>query len=295
MLPQALEVMIHSACEADIRPAVVVSPKTAPTSRYGLAVNAALQLDGVGLCLRISPEELRLSRIGEMLQAILRRYGVSTVSVHLVVDRGGVDRGSIPFEEVAHLIPWIDEWQTLTVLAGSFPEDLARLAPGKVHRLQRIEWQQWRALGSWPGRKPAFGDYTIQHVVFREPVAVPNFSASVRYTLANEYLVLRGEGVLNEGGPGYSQWNGWASLLVDMPEYCGATFCAGDRYIRERADNWKRTGSAQTWLQAGFSHHLTTTALQVAGHLEAVREITATTGTADWASAVAIDQPEATL
>ena len=98
--------------------------------------------------------------------------------------------------------------------------------------------------------KPAFGDYTIQHVVFREPVAVPNFSASVRYTLANEYFVLRGEGVLNEGGPGYSQWNAWASLLVDMPEYCGSAFCAGDQYIRERADNWKRTGSAQTWLQA---------------------------------------------
>jgi hypothetical protein len=110
--------------------------------------------------------------------------------------------------------------------------------------------------------------------------------------MENEYFVLRGEGVLNEDGPGYGQWNAWAALLVGMPEFFGATFSAGDEYIRERAEDWKRTGSAQTWLQAGFCHHLTTTALQVAGRLEQVRQITATASTADLAVIVG-DQPEA--
>jgi hypothetical protein len=183
----------------------------------------------------------------------------------------------------------------LTCLAGSFPEDLSRLTPRKTHRLRRFEWQQWRALESWPGRRPAFGDYAIQHVVFKEPVAVPNFSASVRYTIENEYFVLRGEGVLNERGPGYGQYNAWAALLLGMPEFFGATFSAGDRYIAERAANWNTPGSARTWLQAGLSHHLTTTALQVVGWLEQVRRITATAAVSNWSSVIDIDQPGAPL
>jgi hypothetical protein len=166
------------------------------------------------------------------------------------------------------------------------------LARGEIHRLRRFEWPQWRNLDSWVGRRPAFGDYTIQHVNFKEPVPVPNVSASIRYTIENEFFVMRGEGVLNEGGPGYGQWNAWAALLIGRPEFFGATFSAGDRYIVDRASDWNSPGTAQTWLHAGFSHHVTTAALQVADRLEQVRQVSARA--ADWAAVIEVERPDAT-
>jgi len=213
--------------------------------------------------------------------------------VHLVVDRGGVDSSSRTFEEFASRIPLIDAWQTLTVLAGSFPEDLSRLAPRETHRLRRFEWRQWQELDSWSGRRPAFGDYTVQHVFIKESVPVPNISASIRYTIEDEFYVLRGEGIDNEGGPGRAQWNAWAALLRDSAEYFGASFSAGDRYIDQMASDWDHSGSPATWLEAAFSHHVTATALQVAGRLEQVRQIAGST--ADWTGVVNIEAPEAAL
>jgi hypothetical protein len=291
----ALKAMADRAARTAIRPVFVVSLKDGRHSVYRRLVQAALDRHGSSICLRLSPEELKLTDIDELIDSCLEHYAASPGLVDLVIDRGGVDSGTFIYQDFAHLIPSIDSWRSLTVLAGSFPEDLCRFSPGKSHRLQRFEWQQWRSLESWPGRRPAFGDYTIQHVVFKEPVAVPNFSASVRYTIEEEYFILRGEGVLNEGGPGYGQWNAWAKLLIGMPEFFGAAFSAGDQYIVDRATNWNTPGSAQTWLQAGFSHHVTTTALQVAGWLDEVRRITGSAAVSAWSSVVDINQPSARL
>ena len=294
--PQVVEMMAERLVSFNIRPVIVISLKTGWQSAYGRSVRAALSRHDAGVCLRVSPEELKLSAIHELIERCLTAHGVQPTVVDLIIDRGGVDGGSVTYQEFAHHIPCITSWRTLTVLAGSFPEDLSRLAPGRTHRLQRIEWQQWQSLRLWPDRRPAFGDYAIQHVVFKEPVAVPNFSASVRYTIEDQYFVLRGEGVLNEGGPGYAQWNAWAVLLRDRPEFFGDEFSAGDRYIAERAADWRSTGSAQSWLQAGFSHHLTTTALQVAGRLEEVRRPASVSKAAvpAWAADSDTHQPDVT-
>ena len=291
--PQAIELLVGRIASLRTQPVTVISLKTGLHSTYSRYVRSALSRHGAGLCLRISPEELKLSSINDRIRACLNAYAARPAITDLIIDRGGVDSGSVTYQEFAHYIPWIQSWRTLTVLAGSFPEDLSRLAPGTTNRIQRFEWQQWQSLASWPGRRPAFGDYAIQHVVFREPVAVPNFSASVRYTIEDEYFVLRGEGVLNEDGPGYGQWNAWAALLIDRPEFFGTEFSAGDRYIAERATDWRKSGSAQSWLQAGFSHHLTTTALQVAGRLEEVRRLrAATTALASGSAATNDIQPQ---
>jgi hypothetical protein len=292
---QSLEAIAAKLALAGIRPALIVSLKTGSESTYARSVRTVLDRHGSAICLKVSPEELKLSRVDELIQARLKLYGASPASADLVVDRGGVDGQSYRYEDFAHFIPWLSSWRTLTCLAGSFPEDLSRLAAGRIHRLQRFEWQHWRLLQSWPGRRPSFGDYAIQHVLFKEPVAVPNYSASIRYTTENEFLVLRGEGVLNERGPGFGQYNGWAKLLIGTSEYFGATFSAGDHYVAERAANWKSSGSAQSWLQAGLSHHVTATALQVAGLLQQVRLVTATATVSNWSSVVDVSRPQAVV
>jgi hypothetical protein len=290
----ALAVMAGRAGVAGIRPVPVVSLKIGAETTYSRCVRTLLDRHGTTVCLRLSPEELKLSSIGEMVEQRLRSLGAAPPFADLVIDRGPIDGGTTTFEEFAHLIPSLDEWRTLTVLAGSFPPDLSNLAPGNTHRLPRFEWRQWQALDSWPKRRPAFGDYAIQYALIKESVPSPNPSASIRYTTEDEYYVLRGEGILNKSGPGRSQWNAWAALLLERPEYFGATFSDGDRYIAERASDASRSGSPQTWLRAGFSHHLTTTALQVAGRLAEARRVTARAA-ASWSSVVHVEQPEVVL
>ncbi|HXT69643.1 MAG TPA: hypothetical protein VN700_07805 [Vicinamibacterales bacterium] len=291
--PHSIEVIADRAALLGIRPVPVVSVKVPQPAEYDRSIQVVLSRHGSSLGLRVSPEVLRSESIGEMVQARLARFGASPSQVDLLIDRGGVDAGSVTYQEFAYRIPSIEAWRTLTVLAGSFPKDLADLARNETHRLRRFEFRQWRDLGSWSGRRPAFGDYTVQHVVFREPVSVPNLSASIRYTIEDDFLVLRGEGVLNPSGPGRGQWSAWAALLAEMPEFFGATFSAGDRYVVERARDWSNPGTAQKWLQAAFSHHVTTTALQVAGRLDRVREVAA--NVSDWTSVVDLGRPEAAL
>jgi hypothetical protein len=291
--PRAIEAIARRADRNGIQPVPVVSLRVSEQSAYGRSIQAVLDHYGSSLGLRVSPAAFRLDEIEQVLNECLAQYGATPSQVDLIIDRGGVDSGSLTFPEFAHRIPSSDAWRTLTVLAGSFPKDLAGLARNQTHRLRRFEWRQWLALDSWSGRRPAFGDYTVQHVYFKEPVRVPNFSASVRYTTETEFLVLRGEGVLNEGGPGRGQWSAWATLLAEMPDFFGASFSAGDRYVVERATDWSNPGTAQKWLQAAFNHHVTTTALQVAGRLEQVREVAASAS--DWTAVVDLNRPEAAL
>lgn len=254
-------------------PVPLVTLKMAATSILAQSVSELTRRHSMGISLRVSPAELSLSDGAlPMIGRCLDRFRQPVANVDLILDRCAIERSSIPFSELAPLIPWLDDWGSLTVLAGSFPADLSHLEKGRIHHLRRHEWAHWEAIrGLWRGRRPAFGDYTIQHVYFKEPVAFANFSASVRYTLNDHVMVMRGEGVQNPDGPGYAQWNGWAKYLLSLPDYFGRDFSAGDAYAAERALNGASTGTAQSWLQAAFSHHLTVASWQVRGLLEVAR------------------------
>jgi hypothetical protein len=76
-------------------------------------------------------------------------------------------------------------------------------------------------------------------------------------------VIIRGEGVLNEDGPGYAQWPAWAQLLCERAGFCGPQFSFGDGYIHAMSQQMTKTGTAKDWLAAGFNHHLTFVAQQI--------------------------------
>lgn len=75
---------------------------------------------------------------------------------------------------------------------------------------------------------------------------------------------MRGEGILNDDGPGAAQWPANAMLLCERPEFCGADFSAGDSYIASRAQMGASTGNPSTWLAASVNHHMTFVVRQMA-------------------------------
>jgi hypothetical protein len=102
-----------------------------------------------------------------------------------------------------------------------------------MQRIDRRDWMAWRHLIEEPRglRKPSFSDYTIQYGRYVEPPDNCNPSASIRYTLPEQWLVMRGEGIMNKKGPGREQWPANAMLLCERKEFYGSTFSSGDRYI----------------------------------------------------------------
>ena len=128
------------------------------------------------------------------------------------------------------------------------------------------DWLFWhdQVLALPPGtRRPTFGDYTIQHPIYKEPLENPNPSASIRYTHSEYWVIMRGERLYHKGRPGHAQYPAEAQLLCDMDEFRGADFSRGDRYIQETSQQPESPGTPRTWLCAGINHHMTYATRQV--------------------------------
>lgn len=216
-------------------------------------------------CLRLFKHDFRQPGLESSIQAFLSEMSLRASDVHLVLDFQAMAEDPPTISSWINRLPKRNEWMTLTVVCGAFPKNLAHLEKNSQHLISRSDFSCWNDyVQEATGRIAAFGDYTIQHGIFEESEGKQfNFSASLRYTCLTEWLIMRGEGVRNEDGPGFAQWVAHAQLLCDMDAYCGEDFSFGDRYIKEMSLEMRKTGSAPDWLAATINHHLTLTARQI--------------------------------
>lgn len=238
-------------------------------SAYQAAVREVVAEDKRGLCLRLFRGDLRNPRLRPDVQRLLSQLQLGPSQVHLVLDMECHDSSYPDFDALSSLVPDIREWRSLVVASGAFPPDLTQWKTPGTYSVPRLDWQAWLSeieLSENLIRKPTFSDYGIYHPTYKPPPGFPNFSASIRYTTEDVWTIMRGEGVRNERGAGFAQWPANAELLCGRPEFrqCGPRFSAGDAYIAREAGNYAHPGNASTWLQAGFNHHLTFVARQIA-------------------------------
>jgi hypothetical protein len=260
---QAVPVFVQGADQYQLRAGLVTSLSQSPD--LWRAIQTALASDNRELCLRVNAYELRRASSQRAIHELLARYARQPSEVHLAIDFQAI-RDPLPsLGTWLGGVPDIDDWRSLTVIAGTFPKDLTHLEKNTQHTLPRSDWLAWRDCAtSAAGRIPSFGDYAIQHGVFEEREGkLFNFSASIRYTSRESWVIMRGEGVQNEDGPGYAQWPAWAQLLCEREEFCGPEFSYGDGYIYTMSRQLTRTGTAKAWLTAAFNHHLTFVVRQI--------------------------------
>ena len=229
------------------------------------AVANFIKSHGVSVCVRLNLEDVERPTLGHILQQLFSDLGVTAKSVNLIIDCGVIGRQNQPvLENILSRISHVREWLTLTVISGAFPPDLMGLAPA-IHTLERIDWLWWQqqVRRTRLSRIPTYGDYTIQYAIYKEPPKFSNPSASIRYTAQEHWVIMRGEGLRNPGGPGFAQYPANASLLRERPEFLGADYCEGDRYIDEMGVQVDKSGTPETWLRAGINHHLSLTVNQL--------------------------------
>jgi hypothetical protein len=248
--------MLQARCDA-LGLAAIPVLTTDYSAKFVRTLRSAIARPTLGVGLRVSPSELRSKDWARRLLNVTDSWGVRPKDVHLMVDRSAIcasDALDLEWEP----FPGVPRWGGVVVLAGSFPPDLQHLRPD-THLIPRYEWRAYVSLvESWDGDgpPPEYGDYGIMHPVFKEPIEGAAPSASVRYTLSEDWLVIRGESLRKENGPGFQQYVGHAIFLSKHEVFAGERFSPGDRYIAERVQAGATPGSPSTWISAGTSHHL---------------------------------------
>lgn len=235
-------------------------------NRKGIAYQKLIgnmsQAYGNGVCVRLTVPDLHRRSFPRELDELLAFIQHDPESIDLILDLKLIYPGSPTYSELGALLPYLTHWRSLTVLGGSFPVNLSKLAANDTHDLPREEWLKWRNESQGFGNRfsvgPIFGDYTIQHPTYQEPVPAPHVSASIRYTSSDRWVVFRGEWIGKKNGSGCDQYPAWAQILVARPDlYKGAAFSFGDQYIMEKSLDGRKPGGPREWLRAGMNHHIT--------------------------------------
>lgn len=238
---------------------------------YQSAVRTVISTHNQGACLRLSLEDVKRPTLAKDINTLLSLLKLSPELVDLIADFRIIDQATPMLNTLCNLIPNINAWRNFILASGAFPEDLSGLQKNDIHKIERTDWTSWRDqtvdMSSIP-RKPIYSDYTIQHALYLKRKGRAHYSASIRYTAEDYWIIMRGEDVFRRDGPGFKQWPAQAIILCDLSEYSGETFSEGDKYIKQMSLQRKQSGNIVTWLRAGFSHHMTFVVRQLASLLD---------------------------
>lgn len=222
------------------------------------SVAGIITADGRGACFRLNLKDLREPFLTADLNDLLIRLRLRPEQVDLIVDYEVLPVFSLLYSELCQRLPYVGQWRTFTVVGGAFCQDLTEYEKNGQYTRPRDDWYFYQSqVTSKLPRTPSYGDYSIQFGLYKEPPRGANVSASIRYTSHDYWVIMRGEGLRNEGGRGYAQYAANAALLSDREEFSGGSFSYGDRYIENLKNRTEGTGSPETLLRAGINHHIT--------------------------------------
>ena len=236
-------------------------------------VYSLVQENKRGLCLRLICSDLSdPNKLKQDIAKLLSSSRLKEKDIDLLVDIKETDKNGDKYVKYLNLtrnISNLASWRTFIFAAGSFPKDLSECKLDEENLLPRIDWRSWKEhlSNSKPQRKPAFADYTIQHPIYKEDTQFFPPTSSIKYTLENEWLIMKGK------KQKFELYLASAAALVTDKRFYGGNFSDGDKYISEKAKHFliyikdpaiKGTGSTETWLKAGINHHLTLVADQIA-------------------------------
>ncbi len=234
-------------------------------TEYIEGVKSILKTDGHGICLRLSRGDFGDDAFAATITNLLARVEAKTEETDVIIDFEAILPGQealllLALERALDLLVGVGKWKNIIFAASSFPKDLSDFEAGSIEKTPRVEWAIWQLLTKNP-KKPkyggiGYGDYTTSHPeqVKMNPKLM-TISASLRYTLQNEWLVLRGRSTKKFG---FGQYNELCSALVARKEFYGKGFSGADEIIADRAASkvGTNTGNYGTWRLVAVLHHI---------------------------------------
>ncbi len=230
-----------------------------------------------GICLRLICSDFSdLTKLNKDITELLSSMKLANEDIDLLVDIKEVEGNRnkyVKYLDLSQKIPNLLKWRTFIFASGAFPKDLSECKFDDENLIPRFDWKNWKDKlnDRILQRKPAFADYTIQHPIYYEVSQFFHPTTSIKYTLENEWLIMKGK------RQKFALYLANAAILVKDERFYGENFSYGDKYIARKADHYpkymkeksrgldiKGTGSTETWLRTGINHHLALVAHQIA-------------------------------
>jgi hypothetical protein len=232
---------------------------------YQQEIKDVIARDGRGVLLRLFITDfISPSLLSDYLTALLRVLQVSAGHTDILIDlehrQEQIEVQQLGASAVS-VLPFLNDWRTVTLAAGCFPQSISKLGYGTWSSVPRSDWLGWLHVHSSQaasgGRKPTFGDYGIRCGGI--PADIPNRpDPNIRYSDRQKVLVRKEQKI--DG-----KMKAICSSLVGRSEFSGAKFSRGDELIAERAamPGSPNNGQAEQWIQWCTNHHLELTASQI--------------------------------
>lgn len=234
-----------------------------------------------GICLRVAPSDLADAiTLNKKIEILLKDFHLSRKNIDLLIDVKKIKENGgqyLQFMNTSQRIENLSEWRSFIFASGAFPENLSECKFDEPTSLPRFDWQNWsrHIRGKKLTRNPMFADYAIRNPVFNEALQYYSPTPSIKYTLGNDWLILKGKVRRHE------HYLVNAKLLVeDMTDtFCGEGFSWGDKNIAEKAKYYheyvkdvksgklkegKGTGRSTDWIAWGINHHVIVVLSQIA-------------------------------
>lgn len=230
----------------------------APTS-YSAVVHKVIGRYAPGLVVK--------ARVGQVpsVAGWVSTQGWKPQEVDLVVTAGQIEEygDDVQFADfVVHAIsaalPNPPPWRSVTLASSAAPRDYSSLALGR-NVVARMDWHLWKRVSQKVPFALDYGDFAISHPDMTEPpgVAMTRASVSVRYSLDDDWIILKGSSTTGpKGKPMGQQFRNHAKALVADPQFDGLAACWGDQRIQEIAKGTGKSGSRTTWVEIGVNRHL---------------------------------------
>lgn len=212
---------------------------------------------GIGLRLPVNAETADFATTTRQMMAL---HALPPEQVDMVVDLGASQAMPPAYAPwLAGLInatPDVARFRTFAIAGTTFPRNMSEFPAGQIRHASRGEWALWRNIIGIRGlaRPIDFGDYTAAYPedVDFDPKKM-RMGAKIKYTVEESWLIVKGRGIKTRG---FEQYRGLCRSLMQQPEYKGAAFSWGDRFIDNCANGTGGPGNAQTWVTVAVNHHL---------------------------------------
>jgi hypothetical protein len=222
---------------------------------YSQAVAAVRASTNSGVCLRIS--------LAEMTSAAtwIGSWPFSLAETDLLVDIGDsadsvLALGSAVNSAFATLASGA-AWRSVTLAGTSIPENFTGLAAGLYTRPRNeaVLWNQIRTAGL--PYTLGYGDYATVSTATPAPGIAWGYPITVKYTLANDFLVCRGVRTKGIGSKDLAtQLRGHAKSIKGYPGCGPLGYCWADNTIDDIATGRREPSGLEFWVRISVNRHI---------------------------------------
>lgn len=229
------------------------------SSEYAKAIKNILNLSDQKICFRLDKDTiLDIGFMDEVIESINDQLNLQFDSTFALLDFEDMTQTSITdiapkALDAIHFLK--SRGISNIILAGSsMPNSVAFIPESSSKLVTRREFILWKMLFSRvEGVNLSFGDYGVRNPRSPEEVRNPNINGKIRYTIADQYFIVRGHSLGKS--PGYNQYFTLAHMVISSPYYLGANFSWGDERILE-CSNELFPGNLTSWVGIDTNHHI---------------------------------------